>query len=283
MDNEWFISPVLLDLGFLQVRWYGIMYVIGYVLGGYLAARLAKKGFFTVSPEKVDSLVTYLIVSMFIGARFFYVFIYNWADYSNNILDIFAVWKGGLSFHGALTGMIIGGYLFGKKFNCKGSVAEVMDVVALAGSPGLFFGRMGNFINGELYGRVTSSPFGMMFPGGGPYPRHPSQLYEAIFEGLVLAAILWTVFKRRPKYYGKIASYFLMGYAFFRFCIEFFREADAQLGYYFGGTITMGQILCFLMFLVGVAALMLAKKKNMTVDWEAIDNMPKNSKEEVIA
>lgn len=266
MQTEWIFDPVLISLGPLQVRWYGIMYVIGYVLGGYLAARLAKKGFFNVPPEKVDSLVTHLIISMFIGARFFYVFIYNWADYSNDLMGIFQVWKGGLSFHGALFGMIIGGYLFGKKNNC--SVGEVMDVVALAGSPGLFFGRMGNFINGELYGRVTDSAFGMMFPGAGPYPRHPSQLYEAIFEGLVLASILWFVYKKiRPKVYGVISSVFLMGYAFFRFFIEYFREADAQLGYYFGGNITMGQILCFIMFLVGVAAFFLAKKMNWVIQY----------------
>jgi phosphatidylglycerol:prolipoprotein diacylglycerol transferase len=264
VQNEWFFDPVLFGIGPFQVRWYGLMYVLGYVLGGWGAAKLAKKGFFNVPPEKVDSLITHLIIAMFIGARFFYVFIYNWADYSNDLMGIFQVWKGGLSFHGALTGMIIGGYLFGKKNGC--SVGEVMDVVALAGTPGLFFGRMGNFINGELYGRVTDSPFGMMFPGGGPYPRHPSQLYEAIFEGLVLSAILWFIYlKIKPKVYGVISSFFLMGYAFFRFFIEFFREADPQLGYYFGGTITMGQILCFIMFLIGLTALFLSKKMNWVI------------------
>ena len=142
------------------------------------------------------------------------------------------------------------------------SWAQVMDNVALAGAPGLFFGRLGNFINGELYGRLTDSPFGLIFPAGGPYPRHPSQLYEGILEGLVLSAILWFML-RKVKHYGYLASTFLIGYGFFRYTVEFFREPDAQLGYYFGGTTTMGQILCLIMMLIGVAAIFVVRNKKL--------------------
>jgi phosphatidylglycerol:prolipoprotein diacylglycerol transferase len=141
---------------------------------------------------------------------------------------------------------------------------QVSDCLALAGTPGLFLGRMGNFINGELYGRVTDSPFGMVFMKGGPYPRHPSQLYEGISEGILLWLILWMMHKR-VKHYGYISAVFLGGYGFFRYVVEFFREPDAQLGYYFGGTTTMGQILCLIMIGLSVGMYLYAKKKAIPV------------------
>ncbi|MGB0453694.1 MAG: prolipoprotein diacylglyceryl transferase [Bacteriovoracaceae bacterium] len=262
---EGWIDPVIFSLGPLQVRWYGLMYVIGFLLGTQICKKLARDGFFKVAPEKVDTLITYLIIGMFIGARIFYVFIYNWDEYSQNLGDIFAVWKGGLSFHGALTGMLAAGYLFARKF--KISWGQVMDVVALAGTQGLFWGRLGNFINGELYGRVTDSAFGIVFPGGGPYPRHPSQLYEGVMEGIVLTIILWAIYPRVKKH-GVLSCVFLMGYAVFRYFIEFFRQPDSQLGYYLGGTTTMGQILCIGMFLVGIAGVFYIRKKNWQIDFE---------------
>ena len=153
------------------------------------------------------------------------------------------MWKGGLSFHGALIGLLVGGLIFAKRN--KISWAQVMDNVALSGTPGLFFGRMGNFINGELYGRKTDAAFGMIFKDGGPFPRHPSQLYEGFMEGILLTIILWMMFKR-VKHYGYIACMFVVGYGFFRFIVEFFRQPDPQLMYYFGW-MTMGQILCSIM------------------------------------
>lgn len=250
-------DPTLFSIGPLHVRWYGLMYVVGFVLANYLLKILVRKGFFKVTTEKIDSLITHMLICMFIGARFFYVFIYNWDYYSENLGDLFAVWKGGLSFHGALVGLIVGGIIFARKNNI--SWLQVMDSVALAGTPGLFFGRMGNFINGELYGRITDSSFGMIFPDGGPYPRHPSQLYEAFLEGMLLTIILWLIMKK-TKSYGVVSSFFLIGYGTFRYIVEFFREADVQLGYYFGGTTTMGQILCFLMILAGLVLLTYALK-----------------------
>lgn len=251
------IDPTLFSLGPLHVRWYGLMYVVGFVIANYLLKVLVRKGFFKVTEQKIDSLITHMLICMFIGARFFYVFIYNWDYYSQNLGDLLAVWKGGLSFHGALVGLVVGGIIFARKNNI--SWLQVLDSVSLAGTPGLFFGRMGNFINGELYGRITDSPVGMIFPDGGPYPRHPSQLYEAFLEGLLLTLILWFIMKK-SKTYGVVSACFLIGYGFFRYIVEFFREADAQLGYYFGGTTTMGQILCLLMIFAGCGLLVFVLK-----------------------
>lgn len=251
------IDPVIFEVGPLAIRWYGLMYVVGFLIAGYLLKILVRSNFFKVTEEKIDSLVTTMIVCMFIGARTFYVFIYNWDYYSEHIMDLLAVWKGGLSFHGALVGLIIGGFIFARQN--KLTFFEVMDSVALAGTQGLFWGRMGNFINGELYGRPTDAAIGMIFlQGGGPNPRHPSQLYEAFLEGILLFALMWFI-KNRTKIYGMCSAYFMMGYGVFRFIVEFFREPDSQLGYYFG-FITMGQILCFLMIAAGVGIFFYAKK-----------------------
>lgn len=255
------LNPVLLDLGPVQIRWYGLMYVIGFVIAGYLLKILVRSGFFKIAVEKIDTLITTMIICMFIGARIFYVFVYNWDYYSQNLMDLLAVWKGGLSFHGALIGLIVGGYLFARQQ--KISWGEVMDSVALVGTPGLFFGRIGNFINGELFGRITNSSVGIIFQEGGPFPRHASQLYEAFLEGILLCAILWVV-KKKVKVYGIISGLFVSLYGVFRFIVEFFREPDSQLGYYFGG-LTMGQILCFLMIVAGMGIIVYSKKKNITI------------------
>lgn len=255
------LSPVLLDLGPVQIRWYGVMYVIGFIIAGLILKYLVKNNFFKITIDKIDSLVTTMIICMFIGARFAYVFIYNWDYYSQNLLDLLAVWKGGLSFHGALAGLLVGGYIFARQN--KISHYEVMDSVALAGTPGMFLGRIGNFINGELYGRITNSPVGIIFPDGGPFPRHASQLYEAFLEGILLGIILWAV-KKKVKIYGIISGFFVSLYGVFRFIIEFFREPDSQLGYYFG-FFTMGQILCFVMIISGIGMMIHAKKKNVTI------------------
>ena len=252
-------DPVIFGIGPLQVRWYGLMYVVAFVVGGFIAKRLCDMGFMKLAREKIDTMITYIIVSMFLGARLAYVFIYNWTYFSSRPEEIFYVWQGGLSFHGALAGILVGGYLFARSE--KIPWAQVMDTIALSGAQGLFWGRIGNFINGELYGRITDSPIGMIFPMGGPYPRHPSQLYEALTEGLLLTIILWVLVKR-VKFYGVISAVFLAGYGTFRFIIEFFREPDVQLGYYFGGTTTMGQILCLIMIAVGILAYFAARKKN---------------------
>ena len=255
------LDPVLFSLGFVKVHWYGVMYVVGFVLGGWIAKKLIQKKFFTVPREKVDSLITILLICMFIGARMVYIFVYNWSYYSKNIGEIFFIWEGGLSFHGALIGLLVGGYIFAKRNNI--SWFQVMDVVALAGTPGIFFGRMGNFINGELFGRRTDAWVGIIFPSGGPYPRHPSQIYEGVMEGIVLSIILWFFMKRVP-YYGYLGGFFIIGYAFFRFIIEFFREPDGQLGFLLFG-MSMGQILCFLMAIGGFVYLFYARRLQLSI------------------
>lgn len=255
------LNPVLFDLGPVQIRWYGLMYVIGFIIAGLILKHLVNQNFFKITVDKIDSLITVMIICMFIGARFAYVFIYNWDYYSQNLMDLLAVWKGGLSFHGALVGLLAGGYIFARQN--KITWFEVMDSVALAGTPGMFLGRIGNFINGELYGRITNSPVGIIFPQGGPFPRHASQLYEAFLEGILLGIILWLV-KQKVKVYGILSGIFVSLYGVFRFILEFFREPDSQLGYYFG-FITMGQILCFLMIFSGIAIIVYSKKKNVTI------------------
>jgi phosphatidylglycerol:prolipoprotein diacylglycerol transferase len=263
-------DPAIFTLGPLQIRWYGLMYVIGFFIGGELLKYLSKKKFFPLPVEKVDRFVFHLILGLLVGARFFYVFIYNWESYSRSPWEIFAVWTGGLSFHGAIAGFIVVGCLYAQKNIAR--FFSITDSLCLAGSQGLFFGRIGNFINGELYGRVTDVSWGMIFPNAeGPYPRHPSQLYEAFLEGIALFVILW-ILRKKVKSYGIITSVFFIGYGCFRFIVEFFREADSQLGYYFGGMITMGQILCFIMIILGIAnlAFVLSRKSK----WTAIPAEP---------
>jgi phosphatidylglycerol:prolipoprotein diacylglycerol transferase len=242
MEQSW-IDPVVFSIGPLQVRWYGAMYVLGFIVGGFLLKYLSKKKVWPLPAETIDKYVTWLILGMFLGARLAYVFVYNWEYYSVNLGDIFSVWKGGLSFHGALAGMCFATWLFAKRHNVN--FYEISDCMAIAGTQGLFWGRLGNFINGELYGRVTDSWVGIVFPGGGPFPRHASQLYEGVLEGIVLGIIVFIV-HRKQKYVGLAGAVFVGGYGVMRFIVEFFREPDPQLGYYFG-FLTMGQILCLLM------------------------------------
>lgn len=258
MTQQW-IDPVIFSLGPLQVRWYGALYVVGFLVGGYILAHLAKKNFWPLPKTKIDEYITTIIIGMFFGARLFYVFLYNWDYYSLHLGDIFSVWKGGLSFHGAVFGMCMATWIFARKHDLH--FFQIADCMAVAGSPGLFFGRMGNFINGELYGRVTDSWAGVVFPGAGPFPRHASQLYEGILEGIVLFLILYAVHKRE-RFYGVCSATFMLGYGVFRFIVEFFREPDSQLGYYLG-YFTMGQILCFLMIPGAFIMLLYAKKMNI--------------------
>lgn len=254
-------DPNIFSIGPLTVRWYGLMYVLGFYVGTILLKRLNYEKILKISVKDIEQYVFYLIIGLLIGARLIYVFVYNFEETMQGPWwEIFAVWHGGLSFHGAVMGMAIATYLFAKKHNLQ--FFQIADCMAIAGSPGLFFGRMGNFINGELYGRVTDSPLGMIFPAGGPYPRHPSQLYEGILEGVVLFTILWIARNKVPRY-GIISTMFMAGYGIFRFIVEFFREPDSQLGFFFGGVVTMGQILCFSMLIVAVIFWLWSKKVNL--------------------
>ncbi len=247
MSSHMLFDPVIFRLGPLEFRWYGLMYLIGFGIA-YLIIKselTRKKG--TLPPEAAGDFLFYLILGLLVGARIGYVIFYNLPVYIQRPWEVFAIWHGGMSFHGGLIGMIVFGFIFSTKYRVP--FFELADVGALAAPMGLMLGRIGNFINGELFGRPTSLPWGMIFPGGGNIPRHPSQIYEALLEGPVLFSILW-VLRTRIKRPGNILAIFLMIYGLFRFLAEFFREPDPQLGFIFEG-LTMGQILCLAMISSG--------------------------------
>lgn len=245
------IDPVFFTIGPLQLRWYGMMYIIGFVCGYFVALNTAKRKGYDMTRHEVEDLLTYCIVALIIGARVGYCLFYNFSFYIHHPLKWFAVWEGGMSFHGGLIGLLLAGALFAHRY--KKSYLMLGDIAALAAPPGLFFGRMGNFINAELFGRVTDVPWAMVFPGGGPFPRHPSQLYEASCEGILLFVLLYMI-SRKTDIRGVLVSCFLIFYGVIRIFLEQFREPDAQIGFILGH-FTMGQILCFIMVGSGLALL----------------------------
>lgn len=252
------VPPVLFRIGPLAVRWYGIMYVVGYAVGYRLAVGRIRRGSTTLTRESLDSLIWFLVIGMLLGARLTYILVYDPASYRAHPLDVFALWQGGLSFHGAVIGLATACWLFARRH--RAPFLSVTDTVALCGTPGLFFGRLGNFINGELYGRPTNVPWAMIFPDDPLHlPRHPSQLYEAIGEGVLLALGLWLLDRQshRGHWYrpGLLTGSFLVGYAIVRFLFEFTRQPDVQLGFVLG-PFSMGQLLSALMFTAGAAFLM---------------------------
>ncbi len=245
------IDPVIVALGPLQLRWYSMMYVLGLMAVYYFFRYASRKGTLKLDQQQIENVMLYALIGMIIGARLTYVFVYNFDHYMQHPEEIIATWKGGLSFHGAIVGIALAILLYCKR-NGK-SFFNVMDHVVVAAPIGLGFGRIGNFINGELWGRVTDAPIGMIFPDGGPLPRHPSQLYESLFEGWILLAIMYLIYRSRPRL-GVSSAFFLLFYATFRFFIEFFREPDSQLGTVLG-PFSMGQLLCALMWVVGAVIL----------------------------
>jgi len=256
------IQPEIFTIGPITVRWYGLMYVIGYLIGWKLLKSRARLGLIRASYAQCESLITYVIIGMLLGARIVYAYVYNWELYSTHPLQIFKVWEGGLSFHGAALGMSVACILFARKHKLKSY--SVVDSLCYCGTPGLFFGRMGNFINGELYGRPTDSSFAMIFPTDPlQLPRHPSQLYQGLTEGVLLFAVLFFLQKYliAKKIYrnGVISGAFAILYGTFRFFTEFAREPDKQLGFVLG-FLSMGQVLCLILIAVGVAVLYHALK-----------------------
>lgn len=254
------IDPVLLRLGPIEIRWYGMMYLIGFAIAYLIIKSEFKRKQGPLPAEAAGDFLFYLIMGLMLGARTGYVIFYNYEVYLRQPWEIFAVWRGGMSFHGGMLGMIISGYIFAR--TRKVSFFELADIASLSVTLGLMAGRIGNFINGELYGRITTAPWGVVFPEGGQFPRHPSQLYEAFFEGPVLFIILWTM-RRRVRLNGSVLCLFIICYGFFRFLIEFFREPDVQLGYLYLG-LTMGQILCLLMIVGGFVLLLTLLRQSKT-------------------
>jgi phosphatidylglycerol---prolipoprotein diacylglyceryl transferase len=242
------IDPVLIAIGPFQIRWYGVMYLLGFIFS-YLLVRyqLARQKTVLISRQQLLDLYFYLILALVLGARLGYVLFYNLREYLLRPWEMIAVWHGGMSFHGGLAGVLLVGWWYCRKK--KAPFWALADLVMPTAPLGLGLGRLANFINGELFGRITSVPWGMVFPQGGPLPRHPSQLYEALFEGAVLFIILW-IRKNRKKFQGELAADFLILYGLFRILVEFFREPDIQVGY-LCGILTMGQLLSSLMILAG--------------------------------
>ena len=257
------LDPVIFQIGSFRLQYYGLMYIVAFTITWALVSyRLKSEDRFNISQEQVQDLLLYIIVGLLVGARIGYVLFYNFSYYLDNPLEIilpFSFFGGfhftgisGMSFHGGLIGVLTAAGIWCKK--SKASLLEAVDLFVPAAPLGYTFGRMGNFINGELYGRVTDAPLGMVFPAApDPRLRHPSQLYEAFFEGLVLFCLLWPL-RRRPLPRGAMLGIYLIGYGTVRFFIEFFRQPDAQLGFVFLH-FSMGQLLCAAMIAAGAGYL----------------------------
>lgn len=254
------IDPVLVEIGPVAIHWYGVAYVVGLLLGLRYMVWLARQPGALIKPEDADDFLVWAVLGVVLGGRFGYVLFYKPAYYFAEPAQILFAWEGGMSFHGGFLGVLIATWLFcrGRKIHFWG----FMDLVAVVAPIGLFFGRIANFINAELWGHPTDVAWGVVFPNGGPYPRHPSQLYEAALEGLVLLVVLHLVWRRdnlRTKP-GVISGAFLIGYGLSRVIVEFYRQPDAHLGYLWGGA-TMGQLLSIPMILAGMALIAYAKKQ----------------------
>nr|WP_316347006.1 prolipoprotein diacylglyceryl transferase [Desulfuromonas acetoxidans] len=246
------IDPVAIEIGPLAIRWYGLMYLAGFICAYVMIRRLTmphKR--LSLSSDTVADLLFACVLGVVLGGRLGYVLFYNASFYLEHPTKILSLWEGGMSFHGGLLGVIVAALWFCRKRQLP--VASVADILVISSCFGLFFGRLGNFINGELWGRVSSVPWAMVFPGAGPLARHPSQLYEAVLEGPVLLLILLVVY-RANKAAGSVFFAFVSGYAGFRFVVEFFRQPDAHLGAVFAG-MSMGQLLSLPMMLIGLAGI----------------------------
>lgn len=254
------IDPVAVQIGPVLIRWYALAYLAGILTGWWWALRnigvyADKHWNGRPNKDEIDTLISYVILGIVLGGRLGYVLFYNPAHYLHNLGDIPKIWHGGMSFHGGVIGVMTAFGLFCIRH--KLPYLRVGDIVAYSVPFGLFFGRIANFINGELYGRVTDVPWAVLFPQGGYLPRHPSQLYEAVLEGPVLFAALFAIARTRLFTHasGFLGFSFICGYALIRFALEFVREPDAQLGY-LGGFITMGQLLSLVMLLAGIAGML---------------------------
>jgi len=244
-------DPNIFTLFGFSIRWYSMAYVIGIIFCYFFIKKQNEKRHF-MNSQAQENLITYMIFSIILGGRFGYVFFYNLSYYLENPLQIFAFWHGGMSFHGGLAGVILGMILFTRNYKIKFFL--LTDLLAISCPIGIFLGRIANFINLELYGRVTESKFGMIFPNAGILPRHPSQLYEASLEGLLMFIILISFFKftKVKNFHGALSGGFLALYGIFRIIIENFREPDNQIGFIFN-FITMGQLLSIPMIICGIS------------------------------
>ncbi|TET93858.1 MAG: prolipoprotein diacylglyceryl transferase [Desulfobacteraceae bacterium] len=260
MLNYPIINPTIINIGPLQIRWYGVMYILAFLASYFLVRYQIRKKRLNIDINTVNDLFLFLIIGLIIGARLGYVIFYNLPFYLSHPLKLFAIWEGGMSFHGGLIGAIVSGLIYIKKHRVD--FWAIADLIVVTAPIGLGLGRLGNFINAELYGRVTNVPWGMIFPTGGDLPRHPSQLYQFFLEGILLFTILWWI-KDFPFKKGTLFCLFLILYSIFRFFVELFREPDPQLGLIFS-FLTMGQILSIFMCISGLILLYFRPEKEKT-------------------
>jgi len=242
------IDPVAFSIGPLAVRWYGLMYLAGFVIGWWLGLRRIAAGQAPITRAQLDDLLFLVVLGVILGGRLGYVLFYKPGYYLSHPLETFYIWQGGMSFHGGLLGVMAAMVFAARRHGIDWM--RLMDFVAPLIPPGIAAGRLGNFINGELPGRVSDIPWAMVFPGADSSPRHPSQLYQFALEGVVLFVLLWW-FSSKPRPRGQVSAVFLLGYGALRFATEFFREPDAHLGLLALG-LTMGQWLCAAMIAAGI-------------------------------
>ncbi len=262
-------DPVLFDFGMFQIRWYSIAYILGIVIGWIYAGQIIKKiynnesGLNYIKKVDFDDLLIYLVIGIILGGRLGYVLFYNLEYYSQNLEEIFQVWQGGMSFHGGLLGVVISIFIFSKKRGVN--FFRFADIVSCVAPIGIFLGRMANFINGELYGKVSTLPWAVIFPNAGNIPRHPSQIYEALLEGVIVFILInfLAIKKNLLIKTGYISCFFLISYSSLRIFSENFREPDDHLGYFFN-YFSMGSILSFLTLIIGLLIIFFIKKNEQT-------------------
>ncbi|MBM5787278.1 MAG: prolipoprotein diacylglyceryl transferase [Pelagibacterales bacterium] len=256
------LDPIIINFGFLEIRWYSLAYIFGIFLGFYYAKYLIKKFWDkeNINVKVLDNFLIYLILGIILGGRLGYILFYNFHYYYQNPLEILFLWQGGMSFHGGVIGVLIASIIYAKKNNVK--ILVLTDIVVCATPIGIFLGRIANFINGELYGKKTFSDYGVIFPKIDMEPRHPSQLYEATLEGLILFFLLNIILKFKKKLFnGELSCYFLIFYSIFRIISELFREPDKHIGYIIFN-ISLGTIISFSFLIFGIIAFKIIKNES---------------------
>lgn len=251
-------DPVAIDLGLVKIHWYGLMYLLAFATAWWLGAKRARQAGAAFNTEQIGDLIFYGALGVVVGGRLGYILFYDLANRLEDPITILYVWQGGMSFHGGLIGVLVAMWLYGRKSG--NTFFRVTDFIAPLVPLGLGAGRIGNFINGELWGRASDLPWAVA-PRAGMAPRHPSQLYEALLEGLVLFVILW-IYSRKPRPMMAVSGIFLLFYGIFRFVVEFFRTPDSHIGFLAFDWLTMGQLLSAPMILGGIGLLLWAYKYN---------------------
>jgi phosphatidylglycerol---prolipoprotein diacylglyceryl transferase len=254
------IDPVAISIGPFKIHWYGLMYLAGFLIGWFLLKYRAKKFHFNWSNDQITDLVFYAAIGVVLGGRIGYMLFYNFADFIHHPWIIIKIWDGGMSFHGGMLGVILTVWLWARKQ--KIAFLDLTDLIAPIFPIGLAAGRIGNLINGFILGRVSNAPWAIVYPYGGPWPRHPIEIYEFLLEGVFLFILLW-FYARKPRPRMAVSGMFLLGYGCVRCFCELFRQPDPQLGFIAFGWLTMGELLSLPMILLGIFLLRLAYKKGI--------------------